>query len=212
MNVLIQNGKTIPITDDMALEEELLTKKSLEDMYQGNMNAYGKIEKVICGISIGMLALFCLLPVIVMLIVGMSFADVLPILGFMVLFVVITLLVHGLSSKSIKNKYKAIVEGRFRLLYDTINEKYQMTNRDSDSHVSTHHYYIKGVNHPEFRQMFITWWKVSQVGDPVYFLEIANKRGKYSHCEVFPAKLFKIDPELKTYVERQSMEYDNFMR
>lgn len=212
MNVLIQNGEAIPITDDMALEEELLTKKSLEDMYQGNMNAYGKIEKVICGISIGMLALFCLLPVIVMLIVGMSFADVLPILGFMVLFVVITLLVHGLSSRSIKNKYKAIVEGRFRLLYDTINEKYQMTNRDSDSHISTHTYYIKGVNHPESRQMFTTWWRVSQVGDPVYILEVANKKGKYSHCEVFPAKVFKLDAEMESYVDRQDLENENFIR
>jgi hypothetical protein len=58
--------------------------------------------------------------------------------------------------------------------------------------------------------MFDAWWTVSQIGDEVYMFEIANKKGKYRACDVFPAKAFTLDSELEAYVDRDSIMVGGF--
>ena len=210
MKVLIQNGKMIPVDENTELPNEVLTKHGLEEMYKGNMEVFGKFGGIISIVGIGLLGFFCLLPVIIMLSTGMSFDDVWPILAVFAAFVLIWLLVHKLPKKSMQKKYDAITNGQFRLLRDTIADKSVYTHRDSDSHITTHTYYIKGTKHPEDRRMFDSWWTVSQVGDEVYMFEVANKKGKYRPCEVFPAKLFTLDSELEAYVDRESVNTGGF--
>ena len=210
MKVLIQNGKAVRVDENTVLQNEVLTKRGLEELYKGNMDATVKVGKLISGIGIGIMLFFCAIPVIVMLSTGMTFKDVLPIIGCVALMILITVLVHKLPKKSMQRKYDAIVEGRFRFLRDTIADKSVYTHRDSDSHITTHTYYIKGVKHPEDRRMFDSWWTVSQIGDEVYMFEIANKKGKYRACEVFPAKVFTLDSELEAYVDRNSVMAGGF--
>ena len=210
MKVLIQDGKMVPVDENTVLESQVLTKHGLEEMYQGNMQLFGKVGNVMSIIGIGMLSVFCLVPVIIMLSTGMSFSDVLPILGVLVVFVAIWFLVHKLPKKSLQNKYNAIVNCQFRLLRDTIADKKVYSHRDSDSHITTHTYYIKGVKHPEERRMFDAWWTMSQIGDEVYMFEIANKKGKYCPCDVFPAKSFTLASDLEAYVDREGVNTGGF--
>ena len=74
--VLIQNGKMIPITEDTVLENEVLTKAKLVEMYQGNAKIFSKVGGIITVIGFGITGIFCLIPVFVMLSTGMTFSDV----------------------------------------------------------------------------------------------------------------------------------------
>ena len=208
--VLIQNGKMIPITEDTVLENEVLTKAKLVEMYQGNAKIFSKVGGIITVIGFGITGVFCLIPVFVMLSTGMTFSDVWPILACMIGFIAIGLLVHKLSNLSVKRTYEAIVEGRFRFLSDTIAKKTEYTDRDTNSHITRHTYYITGTKHQKEYRMFASWWSLSAVGDPVYIFEVANKKGKYHPQEVFPAKTFTLDAEMQGYVDRQSANTGGF--
>ena len=192
------------------LPNEVLTKHGLEELYKGNMEVFGKVGKLMSGIGIGMISFFCLLPIIIMLATGMSFQDILPILGVLVAFVLISVLVHKLPKKSMEKKYDAIVNGQFRFLRDSVADKHVYVDHDSDSHTTTRRYYINGMKYPKDRQMFHAWWSSVEIGDDVYMFEIANKKGKYCSCDVFPAKLFTLDSELEAYVDRESTVIGGF--
>jgi hypothetical protein len=208
MQVLLQNGKAIPVDENTVLEPQVLTRKGLEEMYQGGMNAANKINSFIGIVGIGSMALFCLVPVAIMISTGMSFSDIAPILGVLAVVVVFWLLTHKLSQKSMQKQYNAIANGQFRFLHDTIADMSVHTYRTD--HGSRKTYYVKGRKHPDERQMFDAWWTVSKVGDEVYMFEIANAKGKYHPREVFPAKVFTLDSELEAYVDRESVNTGGF--
>lgn len=178
-----------------------LTKKKLEEMYLENMRLAGKVGGIASAIGIGVLFLFCLLPGIIMLTSGMPFHNALPIMLCLFGFSAVFVIVQALVRKSMDKVYRAIVDGRFRLLSDQIAHKYQESDMDTDTHIMTHTYYITGVAHPEDRRMFAAWWSMSAAGDPIYILETANKKGKYRHCEVLPARIFTLDQEMMNYIK-----------
>ena len=208
MHVLIQNGKVIPMDENTVLETQVLTKKGLEEMYRGGMNAFGKISGLISFVGIGLLALFCVVPVVAMIFTGMSFMDIAPILGILAVFVFFWLVMHKLPQKAMQKEYDAIANGQFRFLHDTIAD--MSVHTDHTDHGSRQTYYVQGIKYPEERRMFHAWWTVSKVGDEVYMFEIANAKGKYSPREVFPAKVFTLDSELEAYVDRESVNTGGF--
>lgn len=210
MKILIQNSKVMPVTENMTMPEETLTKKSLEEMYGGNMQLAGKINKWSGILGIGMLCFFGGIPLIIMLSTGMPLSDMLPIFLCILGFGGLMFLISRLSRKHMQSQYQAIQDGRFRLLSDTVVQKRQESHRDSDSHITIHTYYITGAKHSDYQRMFAGWWNMVNEGDPVYILEIANKRGKFHQCEVFPAAYFKLDQEMQRYVDRDTVNVGGF--
>ena len=188
--------------------DELLTKERLLDMVKTDASRLGGHLRLIRLICLGMVGVFCVIPIIVFCTSGFNWNNFLVFILSFFAFGTIGFLVYKMPKKLIGSGsdyvIRAIQNGNFRFLSDVVAEKKDYVLRDKRGHAMEHDYFVKCFYHTKgqpYRLMCEPWWNLVQRGDPVYLLEVMNDQGTYVHYEVFPSKQFMLDSELESYLD-----------